>query len=99
MSKPISTTCNQRFADIHGLKIGQVKYLKGLISKYARCWVDWNNNAGRATPIRAQQLKNMERRAWENADAYAKKLGFEPDWGVGLWPTLRKDGTDYHLPD
>jgi hypothetical protein len=94
-----TTTCNEQFAKTHGLKVGQVKHLKGLINKHVRCWIAWNNKAGNATRIRAQQLLNMEQRAHETADAYAKLLGFTLDWSVGLYPTPQKDGKTYYLSD
>ena len=92
-------TPNEQFCKETGIKLGQLKTLKAYVNKAARAWIKHNNEGGRVSALLEQAFRNEMNLAHENADAYARKLGFEADWGPGLFPTLTKDGKEYHLPD
>ncbi len=85
------TLMRSRFADRHGLTLTQVSKLCGLA--HAR-----HSAEEKAISYDVPGLEEASDRATERFEKAAAALGFETDWN-GLWPTLRKDGQDIHLPE
>lgn len=82
-------THKQRLCDELGITILQLNKFMRMVGHYVAWWVHDNNNGGNFA---------LADNACRRATLYAQGLKLTVDWSPGLYPTIVKDGKEYHLP-
>lgn len=77
------------FADRHKITPSQVKRLVAMADIAAEAQTDWHNGG-------PESIMKLHCGKFEE---YANRLGFTVDWNPGLYPLLKKDGVEEHLPE